>query len=119
MLSNRIKQQVEPFSAVSLAINRINFRCFSHSLGKLYNGSPLNSGMLDVVDVKLYLTLNIYQESLKVSDFKIPCTIYFVSSAVKISGRFLEKKISLKEFSKRDHIVKIQARIFELKTLIG
>jgi len=47
--------------------------------------------MLDVVDIKLYVTLNIYQESLKVSDFKIPCRIYFVSSAVKTKSRkFLE-----------------------------
>jgi hypothetical protein len=86
-----MKQQVEPFSTVSLAISRIYFRCFIHGLGKLYNGSPLNSDMLDVVDIKLYVTLNIYQESLKVSDFKIPCRIYFVSSAVKTKSRkFLE-----------------------------
>jgi hypothetical protein len=47
--------------------------------------------MLDVVDVKLYLTLNIYQEPLKVSDFKMACRIYFVSSAVKTKSRKLLK----------------------------
>jgi hypothetical protein len=65
-------QQIEPFNKMSFVVSRITLRCCSNtSLVIAWNNlnGSLHSDMVGVVEVKLYLALNIYQESLKVFEF--------------------------------------------------